>query len=274
MKNKILILGKGFIGSRFQEEFKCEASERIIRTFTEAEEEVKKFNPEIIINSIGYTGARNVDDCELDKDLTLTANSFIPMILAEVALRNKIKMVHISSGCIYHYDYSKDVPIDEEKIPDYFDLFYSRSKIYSEQAVGILSKKYPVLIARIRIPLDNRPSPKNILDKLIKYKKIINIPNSITYIPDFIKALRHLIEINATGIYNVVNKGALLYSELLDVYKKHVPDFDYKIIDYNELKLNRTNLILSVDKLERSGFKTRDIREVLEECVTTFLSFQ
>jgi 3,5-epimerase/4-reductase len=231
MKNKILILGKGFIGSRLQEEFNCEASERIIRTFGEAEEEVKKFNPEIIINSIGYTGI-NVDYCELDKDTTLMANSFVPMILAEVALRNNIKLVHISSGCIYHYDYSTDTPITEEKIPDYFDLFYSRTKIYSEQALKILSMKYPILIARIRIPLDNRPNPKNILDKLIKYKKIINIPNSITYIPDFIKALKHLMEINANGIYNVVNKGALLYSDLLDVYKKYVPGFDYKVIDF------------------------------------------
>jgi len=273
MKNKILILGKGFIGSRLQEEFKCNVSERIIRTFAEAEEEVKKFNPSIIINSIGYTGARNVDDCELDKDMTLTANTFLPLILAEVALRNNIKMVHISSGCIFHYDYSKDVPIDEEKIPDYFDLFYSRSKIYSEQPLKILSKKYPILIARIRIPLDSRPGPRNILDKLIKYKKIINIPNSITYIPDFVKALGHLIEINATGIYNVVNKGALLYSELLEVYKKHFPDFDYKVIDYKELKLDRTNLILSVEKLERSGFKMRDIREVLEECVKGRLKY-
>ena len=273
MNKKILIIGRGFIGSRLQEEFNCEASDRMMHSFSEAEEEVKKFNPQIIINSIGYTGARNVDDCELDKDMTLTANAFMPLILAEVAMRNNIKMVHISSGCIYHYDYSKDTPIDEEKTPDYFDLFYSRSKIYSEQPLKILSTKYPVLIARIRIPLDDRPSPKNILDKLIKYKKVINIPNSITYIPDFIKALRHLIEINATGIYNVANKGALLYSELLDVYKKHFPDFNYEIIDYKELKLNRTNLILSVRKLEQSGFKMRDIKEVLEECVKERLKY-
>ena len=46
MNNKILILGKGFIGSRLQEEFGWDISDRIMHTFKEAEEEVKKFNPQ------------------------------------------------------------------------------------------------------------------------------------------------------------------------------------------------------------------------------------
>ena len=38
--------------------------------------------------------------------------------------------------------------------------------------------------------------------------------------PDFAKAVKHLINVEAKGIYNVVNKGGLRYPELLDVYKK------------------------------------------------------
>ncbi|MDI6759158.1 MAG: hypothetical protein QMD94_05760 [Candidatus Omnitrophota bacterium] len=121
--------------------------------------------------------------------------------------------------------------------------------------------------------MDKRPHPKNILDKLIKYKKIVNIPNSVTYIPDSVCALKHLIEINAAGIYNVVNKGSLLYSELLDVYKKYGPDFEYKIIDFKELNLARTNLLLSAEKLERTGFKVRYIKEVLEECAKDYIKY-
>ena len=239
----------------------------------EAEEEIKKFNPKVIINCIGYTG-RNVDECELNKDMTLEANVFVPLILAEVALRHKIRFVHISSGCIYHFDYSKDGPIDEDKIPDYFNLFYSRTKIYSEQPLKILSSEYPILIVRPRIPLDNRPSPKNILNKLINYKdSIIDIPNSVTYMPDFVKAVKHLIRVEARGIYNVVNKGGLRYPELLDVYKKHVPDFKYMVINYKDFKLKRTNIILSTKKLQKTGFDIRDIHEVMEECVQEYLKY-
>ncbi len=271
-KDRVLILGKGFIGGKLAEEFNCEVSDREIYSFKDAEEEINKFNPEIIINCIGYIG-RNVDDCELDKDRTLMANTFVPIILAEAALRNNVRLVHISSGCIYHFDYSCDKPIAEDKIPDYFELFYSRTKIYTDRALEVLVQKYPILLARIRVPLDNRPHPKNLLTKLINYKKPIDIPNSVTYIPDFIKAIRYLIETRAMGIYNIVNKGALKYPELLEVYKRYVPDFKYEVIDYKKLNLNRTNLILSTEKLERAGFKVRDIHEVLEECVKDYLKF-
>jgi len=271
-KDKILIFGNGFIGNRLNEEFESELSDKRIYSFKDAEEEINKFNPKVLINCIGHTG-RNVDDCEKDLDKTLMANTFIPFILAEAALRHKIKFIHISSGCIYHFDCSKDGPIAETKIPDYFELFYSRTKIYSERALEVLAKIFPVLLLRIRLPLDNRPHQKNLLNKLINYKKTIDIPNSVTYVPDFIKTLRHLIEIEARGIYNVVNKGALKYPELLEMYKKFVPDFEYKIIGFNDLNLVRTNLILSTKKLEKTGFKVRDIHEVLEECVKDYLKY-
>lgn len=271
MKNKILILGKGFVGRRLQEELKCPISDKHIYSYKDAQELVKKFAPKIIINCIGHTGA-NVDECEKDLDKTLMANTFVPIILAEVALRNKIKLVHISSGCIYHYDYSCDKPIEEDKTPDYFELFYSRTKIYSERVLEVLVRKYPILILRLRIPLDNQPHSKNLLTKLINYRKVIDIPNSVTYIPDFIKTLDYLITIGATGIYNAVNKGGLRYPELLEVYKKFVPDFEYEVIEFKKLNLVRTNLILSTEKLEKTGFKVRDIHEVLEECVKDYLN--
>ena len=117
MRSKILILGKGFIGNRLQEELDCNISGRMLYSFQDVQNEVRRYNPKILINCIGYTGKNNVDDCELNKDFTLSANAFMPLVLAEVALRNKIKFVHISSGCIYDFKYSKDKPIKEDKIP-------------------------------------------------------------------------------------------------------------------------------------------------------------
>ncbi len=272
MKDKILIFGGGFFGDKIKEELACDISERKIYSFSDAEDEIKRFNPGIIINCIGRIG-RNVDDCELDKDKALAANAFLPLILAEAALRNNIKLIHISSGCIYHFDYSVDKPISEEKPPDFFGLFYSRTKIYSELALDALSRKYPILIVRPRVPLDDAPGPKNLLEKLINYRKVIDIPNSVTYMPDFLKALKHLITKEACGIYNVVNKGALRYPELLDIYRRFKPEFKYEVIDYKQLNLVRTNLILSTDKLEATGFKVRDIHEVLEECVRNYLKY-
>lgn len=270
MNNKILILGGGYIGKRLQEEFKCRCSNAQIFSISDAEKIVKRYKPEVLINCIGHTG-RNVDECELDKSKTLFANTFIPIILAEACLRNNVRLAHISSGCIYHYDYAEDRPLSEDTPPDFFDLFYSRTKIYSERAIGILADKYRFLIVRIRIPLDDRKHPKNILSKLIRYQRVIDLPNSITYIPDFVRALRYLIDKRATGIFNLVNRGGLRYPALLKIYQRFVPEFKYEVIKQGKLKLVRTDLLLSTAKLEKTGFKARDIHEVLEECVKGYL---
>ncbi len=273
MNKKTLIFGKGFMGSRLQEELECPASNKRISSFLHIEEEIKKYRPKIIINCLGSTGEENVDSCEKEIDKTLWSNSFIPILFAEAALRHKIKLVHISSGCIYHFNYYKDRPLTEKRAPDFFNLFYSRSKIYSEGALERMAEENNILIARLRIPLDNRSHHKNILDKLIKYQTVIDIPNSVTYVPDFIGALRHLIKINAGGIYNIVNKGGLRYPYLLDLYKKYKPDFSYSVIDLKQLGAVRTNILLSVKKLEQSGYQIRNIKEAAKECVSAYCRF-
>lgn len=272
MEDDVLILGNGYFGTRIHEALGFPVSGRRINSIADAEAELIKYKPKTIINCIGFVG-RNVDDCEIDKDKTLFLNTFIPIMLGEVCWRNNIKLVHISTGCVYHYDYAEDLPIDEDRPPDFFDLYYSRTKIYAERALEFLAKKCSILILRPRVPLDDRPNPKNLLTKLIATKKAINLPNSSTYLPDFIRALGHLLEIGAKGTYNVVNKNPLYYPDLLETYKKYVPDFAYEVIDFKKLNMVRTNLVLSVKKLEDAGFKAREIKDVLEECVKSYLEY-
>lgn len=271
MNRRILILGQGFIGGLLQKELGGKVDGSRINCFSDAEKLIKKYNPQIVINCIGVNGKRNVDDCELEKDRTLLANSFVPVMLAESCLRHQVKLVSISSGCIFNYDYKKNRPLTEECQDYFFKLFYSRSKIYSERALAALSRDYNILIVRIRIPLLSSKHPKNLLDKLIKYRQVIDAPNSVTYIPDFILAVKHLIKINARGIYNVVNSGGLRYPVLMKLYQKYVPEFKYQVIALKKLRLIRTNLVLSTRKLQQSGFKVRSINAVLEECVKGYL---
>lgn len=270
MNKKILIFGNGFIGGRLSKEIGCEISYKRINSLADAEEEMAAKAPDIVINCIGYAGDKNVDDCERNLDKTFFANTFVPMMLAEAAFKQRAKLVHISSGCIYKYDY-KSLPIKETAHPDFFGLAYSRSKIYSEQALQRIACEYDILILRIRTPLDDYPHPKNLLTKLLEYRRVIDIPNSVTYVPDFIESVKHLIGIDAKGIFNVVNKGGLRYPRLMDEYSKWVSGFRYEIIGYEELRVLRTNLLLSTEKLEKSGLKVRKINEVLGECVKNYL---
>ena len=85
----------------------CPVYEGRILSYQDALAAFEKHKPTVIVNCIGYTGARNVDDCELDVDKSMLANTMVPIWLGELVFRNPVKLVHISSGCIYHYDYSK-----------------------------------------------------------------------------------------------------------------------------------------------------------------------
>lgn len=271
MKHNILVIGNGYIATHIKKHFSCHLSKQRISTYKDIEKLIKRYKPNLIINCIGHTGKHNVDDCEKVIDKTLLANSFVPILLLEACLRHNIKLVHISSGCIFHYKYGKQRPIEESRIPDYYDLFYSRTKIYFENILAKLKKPFNVLNIRIRIPLNTEPHSKNLLTKLIKYKKIIDAPNSVTYIPDFIKALKHLIHINAHGTYNIVLKGGVDYPKLMKAYQELVPAFQYDVIDLKDLNLKRTNLVLSTRKLEKTGFKVRTLDEVIKECLDEYV---
>jgi len=273
MNKDILILGKGFIGVRLQQELNCPISAKRIEKFDDVYGLIKRYRPKVLINCIGHTGAGNVDGCEKALDKTLYANTYIPLLLADIALRQNIKLVHISSGCIYHYTYGKSRPVVESMDPDYYELYYSRTKIYTENALIKMSEFHDILIARIRVPLDNRPHPKNILTKLLHFNKVIDVPNSVTYIPDCVKALKHLIKTKKKGAYNIALNGGLRYQDLLEEYNRLGKSHSYELIPLKNLKLKRTNLILSTKKLEASGFKVRTPKEIIKECVRDYVKF-
>jgi dTDP-4-dehydrorhamnose reductase len=269
---RVLILGKGFLGNRLAQTLQYSISDAWIKTVSDAQKIIKKYNPQVVVNCIGYNGRRNVDDCERALNKTLLANTTVPLVLAEACFRAKVKFVHISSGCIFRSSGDSAPAITEMVSPDFFDLYYSRTKIYSEAALAALARHHNILILRLRLPLDIVPHPHNLLTKLIGFRRVIDCPNSTTYIPDFIAAVRHLIRIDAQGIFNIVNSGALRFPELLKIYQQHQPRHQFVVVDFNELKINRVNTIMSNHKLVNSGFPVRPIHDVLEECVEKYLA--
>jgi nucleoside-diphosphate-sugar epimerase len=261
---RILIIGDGWIGNRLKDHFKAFIIRKKIINLADFNYSISLIKPDVLINCAGHT---DLNDGDIDS--TLFSNSFVPLIAAEAAIKNNIKFVHLSSGCLFT---TTDFPITEDYIPNFFDLPYTRSKIYSESALASMAEKYGFLILRIRLPLDNKPHPRNILTKLIKYKKVIDEPNSITYIPDFINSIEYLLRHNKSGVFNVVNDGTLRYPQLLDVYKRFKPEFEYEVIKIEDFGVNRPNLILSNEKLcLESKWTARDINSVLEECVEEYI---
>lgn len=272
---KILLLGAtGFIGSHLKPAL-VEAGYKVhdprleVRNHTEIEKAAYDLKPDVIINATGMTGKPNVDWCEEHPAETMSVNVGGSLNVASVAAEFGIYMVQISSGCIY--DGEKEGGFTEEDEPNYKGSLYSRSRLYCEQ---ILKEFDNVLQLRIRIPILGKPNPKNLIDKLKKYPKMINKLNSCTVIEDFIPATLHLIENKETGIFNMTNMGAMDHQSIMNLYKEIVdPNFEINLMEEKEqadLCLRRSNCILNSDKREKAGANMPQLEESLRKVLAQY----
>lgn len=219
--------------------------------------------PDVIINCIGRTGYPNVDWCEYHQKETFEGNVNIPKLLAEHLYARGIYWTHLSSGCVYAGD-NNEKGFSEEDKPNFDKSIYSASKIAGEK---VLKKFDNILIARLRIPFEGNPNNKNAITKITHYKRIINIKNSMSYVPNFIEATLKLIKLKQIGKFNITNPGSINHKEILDLYKAIVdPEFEYTIMSEKELlkevKAPRSNCILNTSKLEKF-IKLPSIKEAI-----------
>lgn len=263
---KVIIFGStGYIGEQFKKLFPEALTPRIdIADGKAIGEHLDAEKPDIVINCAGKTGRPNVDWCEDHKEETIHANVIGPLVLQEECAKRKIYWVHMSSGCMYEGD-KGGAGFTEEDIPNFTGSFYSRSKIWSDQIL----KEFPVLILRIRMPFDGEGNERSLITKISKYSKVLDVKNSLTYIPDFLEAARILIEKRKTGIYNIVNPGLASPFDVMTAYKAIVdPSKEFEKLSEEQLstvvKVGRSNCLLSTAKLEAEGVSMRNVTDAIE----------
>jgi len=272
----ILLFGStGFIGSHLKEALIEKghdvAGPRIeIRNLDEVRRTVENEKPDYIINATGMTGRPNVDWCETHPMETYSVNVGGSLNIASAALEKGIKVAQLSSGCVYSGDNGGKGWTEEGK-PNYFGSMYSRSRIASE----MILKDFPnVLQLRVRIPILGQPNPKNLIDKLLKYPKMINIVNSCTVIEDFVPATIQLMEMGTTGIMNMTNIGALDHKTIMTMYKEIVdPSFELHLMESQEQEIlceRRSNCVLSTEKREKLGVHMPPLEESLRKVMENY----
>lgn len=269
---KYLIFGKGYVAGHFKSFFGdgAEFSSVRIENYNDVKRELEEKKPEIVINTAGKTGRPNIDWCEEHKVETLNSNTIGPLVLLRACQELGQYWVHVGSGCVYTSKTTDEV-YSEDDAPNFFGSFYSKTKIWSEQVL----KEFPVLQLRLRMPIDSEPSPRNFITKITKYDKVINIPNSMSVLDDFVKVAVKLMDKKATGIYNMTNSGYITHGKILDIYKEVVdPNFSYKIFPVEEMnkitKAGRSNCILSTEKLKKEGIEMRPIEEAVRDTLKIY----
>src|SRR3989344_4395448 len=103
---KILIFGKGYIGERCKKAWGDEAllSDVRVENVTDALDEIKKQQPDAVLNAAGVRGKPNVDWCEDHELETIRGNTVLPLLLADACRQADVYLLHIGSGCIFYGD--------------------------------------------------------------------------------------------------------------------------------------------------------------------------
>jgi len=269
----LLIFGNGWLANKIKNTIGGEISSNDILDAKACRAEIEMAKPEVVINAAVKTGRPNIDWCEATPEnmrLTLYVNTYGPGVLHGQCQRLGVKMVQLSSGCLWgHGDNLK-----ETDPPDPVS-YYSKTKQWGDEALG--GNDSDVLIMRLRMPLDDVPHQRNLITKLANYPNVLSVPNSVTVIPDLLRALTYLIVGQATGIYNVVNTGHLTGRQIIECYRRHVDqNHECEIIDKEQFEerglatAKRSNCVLNNDKLREFGFDMPDAAERLEDCMRAY----
>ncbi len=272
---KILVFGaKGWVGQKM-----LKAWPEAVPSFARIDdrqavlEELERHKPDAVVNAAGKTGRPNIDWCETHQTETYRSNVIGPLVLAEACQEKHIYFLHLASGCIFYgpspdphgwreYDFANPLS------------FYSRTKYAADL---LLSKMPNIGIARIRMPIDAQPNPRNLIDKLVGYPQVIDVENSVTIIPEMIDVCHQLIQKKGVGIFHVTNPGAARHRTILDLYKEHVdPSHQNEWISNEELmsrglaKAARSNCILQSERLRELGIEMRPIDVALRDTMIKY----
>lgn len=235
---------------------------------------LQRNRPDIVINCIGKTGTPNVDWCEDHKVETFRSNVLGPLLLAEECRNIGAYLVHFSSGCVYSGD-NGGKGFSEDDPPNFQGSYYSRTKQWTDAMLNEFSTRSPsspgILMLRIRMPFEEADHPKNLLTKLAKFTKVIDVPNSISFIPDVLSSMEKLIEKRATGIWNVVNPEPVsLFDVACRIAKIRGRPAPERLTESQAVamtKVPRSNCVLSTEKLKKHGIVLLPTMQRIDEVI-------
>lgn len=271
---KVLIIGKGWLGQRCAELWpNTTIVDRKISLVSDVLDLLEIYKPDVVLNAAGVTGRPNVDWCETNQMETIKGNTILPLIIAEACQKKDIYLLHIGSGCVFYGESPDPIGWREDDVANP-SATYSRTKYAADLVLTTLPN---IGIARIRMPVDDEPSPRNLISKITTYSKIIDVENSMTIIPDMIDVFYKLLQKKATGIFHVTNPGTIKHREIIDLYHELVdPNHTCEWISNEALVEQglatkiRSNNFLQSERLMEIGISMRPIKEAMRDIMVGY----
>uniref|UniRef100_A0A914XDX2 dTDP-D-glucose 4,6-dehydratase n=1 Tax=Plectus sambesii TaxID=2011161 RepID=A0A914XDX2_9BILA len=285
---KILIYGgKGWIGSQFAKLCDDRAVAYVLGATRPGddrdevvEQEIVRVAPSHVVSFLGRThgpGCNTIEYLEGGPDKlkeNAQDNLYAPWLLATLCRKLGVHMTYVGTGCLFSYD--KDHPIGgrgytEDDEPNYFGNSYSVVKGYTDRVMHHFDDS--VLNARIRLPVNFELDTRNLVAKVISYKQIFDMPNSITILPDILPILLDLMKKRYTGTLNMTNPGAVKHSETLAAYNRLVDaEKTWQVIGDDDpraesMRSARANCALDTTKLQQLYPDLRSARDGVLEAI-------
>ena len=275
---KIIIFGyKGWIGKQIIESFESlKAKNEIITSdirvdnYKEVEDFIISIKPDRIICVIGRTYGNNINSIDYLEQkgnlrININDNLYSPLNLALITNKYNIHLTYMGTGCIFN-GYDKEYSEDDK--PNFFGSSYSIVKGFTDKIIKNFDN---VLNVRIRMPItDDINCNRNFINKIINYKKICSMRNSMTVLPDLLPLLIDMIIKKEIGTINLVNPEYISHNEILKLYKE-ILNLEFKwdnitIEEQNKLLLSeRSNNILNTEKLQKLYPDVKDIKTSIKD---------
>lgn len=234
-----------------------------------------------LINCAGYTGKPNVDACELHKAECLDGNGVLPGIVRQACELVGIPWGHVSSGCIFTGRRNDGAAFREEDPPNFSFRqnncsFYSGCKALGEEVLEGAEQCY---IWRLRIPFENTANPRNYLQKVMSYERLLDAENSLSNLNEFVAACVDSFRLKIPyGVYNLTNPGSVTTKEVVELIRQSgVCSKNFVFFDDESqfmriaAKTPRSNCVLDSSKAIQHGLTLQPATDVLENCLRTWV---
>jgi len=165
---------------------------------------VKDTKPDVVINCAAWT---DVDGCESDPAHAQAANGLGPELLASACRDIAALLITISTD--YVFDGSKDGFYTPDDQPNPISV-YGQSKLEGEQRAQAASQRTIVVRSGYIFGIGGNNFLSTFLARVRcgeSLKAISDMIGTPTYAPDLARGLYRLAQIDAPGIYHVVNAG-------------------------------------------------------------------
>lgn len=174
-----------------------------------------------IINCVGMLNK----DAEDHKDDAVFLNSYLPHLLVALTQNLKTKVIHMSTDCVFS---GHNAPYYENSFKN-GETFYDRSK-----ALGEINDEKNLTFRNSIVGPDINASGIGLLNWFMKQNNRINgycnaIWTGVTTLT-LAKAMKKAIEVNLTGLYNLVNNNSISKYELCSIFNDVFKNSEIEIV--------------------------------------------